>query len=404
MKNSLIKILIVLALIFSFVCPVNAGNEDAMYNENFDFHQYLEILGYDREEIPEEIPEEVKIGLYKRAVLDLYNSSYKSMGDHPLITPEQKKSIVLNNIVSNVPYARQALGIPEEVTDESEPYNIQNLQNFLHQRVPKDLIDNKADFYIREYAKTIINDLTPFVRPFLKNISEGEYIETLKKKNQLYEGMTVKDILNFSPKNAENRRKITVEHPKHGASAVDHQRSLHIQEHLLPAENGRNMVAGKIIELAMENWFTIGIGLVGGVFFVAGGLISRLLGSGALAVAATLEIGAVVDWMEGQMVYDADTAGNALIMGLLLIAINAGFGLVTNRIIAGQWRLGRKTRRELIGMMAFFSWLPAIQPSLFVNPLENLVVRFVYIMIACIIGYVLSLIFITNKSQKYVEK
>lgn len=334
-----------------------------MYDESFDFQQYLELLGYDREEIPEEIPEEVKIGLYKDAVLDLYNSSYRLMGDHPLITPSQKKNIVLNNIVSNVPYARQALGIPDLVEDESEPYRLQGLQNFLHQRVSEEFLSSDAKRYVKEYAKTIVNDTTPFVRPFMGDTTREEYIEGLYDANGLYEGMTVQDILEVNAdlpplereeKGTDGAMAYSVDQAQKltgkaiqgvgdafnidwmsdfGRSYAEKQDREIEEGGYQPKytkslrntfnEDGLFASIGKVFEMSLENWAFTGLGLAGAALAPFGGIVG---GTGLTVSAGTALMGGIgetVEEWEEKGVYDKEeNAPLALAVGLAAASID----------------------------------------------------------------------------------
>ena len=154
----------------------------------------------------------------------------------------------------------------------------------------------------------------------------------------------------------------------------------------LPA-SGPGAVVGKMIELAVENWVTMGIGLAGGIIFTIGGLTGRLLGGILVAVVALPEIGAARGWGEEIGIYNKDEAGTFLIIGLMAIAANVILGLMASRLIAGTWSLGKGTKRGVIGMLVFFSWLPLVQPTLIQSPIDNLAVRIVYMAIACLIGF-----------------
>ena len=87
-----------------------------MSKEDFNYRGYLLDLGYEENEIPAEFTDEEKDQLYAQAIQGTYNAYLEQEKNlDPNASKKERVIAATKRMIDDIPEAREALGIPEEI-------------------------------------------------------------------------------------------------------------------------------------------------------------------------------------------------------------------------------------------------------------------------------------------------
>lgn len=168
-----------------------------MSKEDFNYRGYLLDLGYEENEIPAEFTDEEKDQLYAQAIQGTYNAYLEQEKNlDPNASKKERVIAATKRMIEDIPEAREALGIPEEITDQQEPYDLVKFADFVASTSPGETnFDEPVQNYLESYSKTLYNDMTPLVRPFLQNVEKSEFKKHFMEANGIDKDTTVNDVM-----------------------------------------------------------------------------------------------------------------------------------------------------------------------------------------------------------------
>ena len=168
-----------------------------MSKEDFNYRGYLLDLGYEENEIPAEFTDEEKDQLYAQAIQGTYNAYLEQEKNlDPNASKKERVIAATKRMIDDIPEAREALGIPEEITDQQEPYDLVKFADFVASTSPGETnFDEPVQNYLESYSKTLYNDMTPLVRSFLQNVEKREFKKHFMEANGIDKDTTVNDVM-----------------------------------------------------------------------------------------------------------------------------------------------------------------------------------------------------------------
>lgn len=169
-----------------------------MSKDTFDYRGYMVSLGYDEEDIPEEFTDEEKDEIYFSALqgaIKEYKEREKVLS--PLSSSKEQGVRAMQKFFADNPDTRQEFGLPEEITDKEEPYNLENFGRYIQRKFPGETnLAEPAQNYLKSYFdEEIFNESMPYVRPFLQGQNKEEVRKHFMEAHGIDKDTTVNEIL-----------------------------------------------------------------------------------------------------------------------------------------------------------------------------------------------------------------
>lgn len=148
--------------------------------DNFDYENYARtVFGATDEDLSGEMNDQQRDMIYADAIKNVHELNLKD------ITGRGQKEKAIKATLNQFEDARSVLGIPEEIQDVNEPYQPEQLKEYL-ESINEGYRDLPVDKFVGKYTSKFYNDeYVDFQRPFLKDIDKSTFKDQLKNK---YEG------------------------------------------------------------------------------------------------------------------------------------------------------------------------------------------------------------------------
>lgn len=382
--------------------------------ETFDWKGYLQYIGYPEDQIPDNVSDEELLDIRRHWAQTVYQEELAAAQDDPFLeTPKERHEYARDSLLAVAPEFRSEFGLRDPQPAE-RAFSAQEFHDWV---VNNEYQDGNLDFYLKTFAASRINKNTKYEYPYLEGLTKKEFQDMFMEQNGIDPDLTtIEDIRNgnFGPAAMARREEEESNLPKGSAMrqgwlefkkltglttetfgdflGVEWMRNIgrgitenaiktideegyrgKYQESLVDTVKNEGIFAGagKVLQMAQENWATTGIPLALAGMSAMFGIASRnprlaaqslasaraslaaatsadvAMGTGAAAtvgrvgastiakslafasaMASGLEVGAVREELEqkgkeeGRQLYDPGDPGDAVAWGLLSAALD----------------------------------------------------------------------------------